>query len=152
MPQRIKVSTGYADKVSKDFQSQQFSVGLEMELTVNGTTREIEDASEKLFALCRKIVSSQKSISVDSLLNGNTSQTIPGQNTEQPRGNGNGNGKPATAKQIRYLHQLGKKADPPLTDEQVRALPQQYYGKTLETMTSQEASNLIDVLGKKKAA
>ena len=68
MPQTIKISAGYADKVSENYNSQQFSVSLEMACTITGKISEVESAADRLFALCRKIVDRQKGINVDNLL------------------------------------------------------------------------------------
>lgn len=160
MPQKVKISTGYSDKVSKDFNSQQFSVSLEMECAINGSTKEIQDASKRLFELCRRIVNDQKGVSVDGLLQQEddsmyppqTAATVPA--TPVPQGQANGQtGAPSvrniTTKQISYLFRLGQKAG--LSDEQVRQLPVQYFGRPdLQSLTSYEASKLIDTLGDKK--
>ena len=69
MPNKVKISAGYSDKTSENYNSTQYSINLEMDATINGTTAEIEQASDKLFKLCRKIVAAQKSVSVDSYLN-----------------------------------------------------------------------------------
>lgn len=147
MAQTIRISAGYADKASENYNSKQYSINLELDVQVNGNTREIEGASDRLFELCRRIVEKQKVVSVDNLLAG-----PPEPHAEEPNsGNSNGTTRPATAKQLRYLHQLAKKAN--LTDEQVNGLPRQYYSKAaLSDLTSLEASGLIDVLSQKKAA
>ena len=72
MSQKVKIQTGFSEKSTENYQSQQYSVALEMDCTINGSTREIEEASNKLFALCRKIVSAQKGVNVDTLLNNET--------------------------------------------------------------------------------
>jgi hypothetical protein len=149
MPSKIKITAGFADKVTENYQSQQYSIGLEMECQINGNTAEIEDASKRLFALCRKIVNAQKTINVDYLLqqdsiepptNGSapTTSAAPAQPTASapanaqpaqppapaPQNNGNGNGstKLATDKQIKYLFRLAMTAG--LKNDEVRHLPQ----------------------------
>ena len=77
MPNKVKISAGYSDKTSENYNSTQYSINLEMDATINGTTAEIEQASDKLFRLCRKIVAAQKGVSVDSYLNTDADHTIP---------------------------------------------------------------------------
>ncbi len=143
MPQKIKISTGYSDKSSLNYQSQQYSVSLDMEVQVNGSTQEIEDASSRLFALCRKIVSSQKSVSVDNLLNDEPLQPAPA--TPAPSSNnGNGKVKPATKKQIDYIFKLAKKSK--LSVDEINALPQNYSKNDFQSLSSVQASQIIDNL------
>lgn len=166
MPQKVKIQTGFSEKTSENYNSQQYSVSLEMECQINGSTREIEDASKRLFSLCRKIVNAQKGISVDNLLLQDDSQfpqptvpviplnQTPATSPAAPQVSGkpaNANQpKPATQKQLRFLHQLGRKSG--LSIEQVNGLPSQYFQKSIEQITSQEASTLIDILNQRKAA
>jgi hypothetical protein len=148
MSQTVRINAAYSEKNTADFNSQQYSVGLEMDAQINGSTREIEEASQKLFALCRRIVAQQKGVSVDNLLqspahNEPAPVTPPASSTNLPR--------MATSKQLLYLWKLGKRAG--LTDEQVRGLPMQYYQKaTADDLTGQEASSLIDSLTEKRKA
>ncbi len=64
--QAVKIQAGFSEKASQNYNSQQFSVSLEMECHINGTTHEIEDAAAKLFTLCRKIVANEKSTKATS--------------------------------------------------------------------------------------
>ena len=152
MPQKVKISAGYADKSSENYNSRQYSINLEIDVTVNGTTKEVEDASERLFRLCRKIVESQKGISVDNLLNDNPPQpTPPAKPAAPPAPTANGNGKLATDKQIKFIFRLGKQSK--LSNEQINALPGQYFGKpNFNSLTASEGSNLIETLSASKAA
>jgi len=153
MPQKVIISTGYSEKNTENYCSRQHSIGLEIEVNVNGSTDEVEVASNKLFALCRKIVSGQKSVNIDTLLNPAPAPaaTAPSANQEapatpqQPR--------PASSKQIRYILQIAKKNG--LTEAEIKNLPAHFDKADFSSLTSQEASDIIDHLtnlGQKKAA
>jgi hypothetical protein len=160
MSQKVKIQTGFSEKSTENYQSQQYSVALEMDCTINGSTREIEEASNKLFALCRKIVSAQKGVNVDTLLNNETPPVSSGASqpalaptsaqTSAQAPNGNGTPKPATSKQIRYVLELAKKVGMSKVD--IQNLPTTYKKQTFEALSSVEASKLIEFLSKKKAA
>jgi hypothetical protein len=68
MSQTVRISAGYSDKASENYQSRQYSFNLELDVQVNGSTLEIESASDRLFDICRRIVEKQKGVSVDNLL------------------------------------------------------------------------------------
>ena len=152
--QKVKVSAGYSDKISENYNSKQYSIALEMELQINGNTADVELASSKLFALCRKIVSAQKEVSIDGLLNQNAAAPVANSVPNPSDGkNGGLNNKPITAKQVAYIFRLGHKAG--LSDEQVRQLPMQYFGKPnpdLNSLSSGEASRIIETLSETKKA
>jgi len=160
MSQKVKIQTGFSEKTSENYNSQQYSVALEMECQINGSTREIEEASAKLFALCRKIVAGQKGVNVDTLLN---SENVPGTApVQQPpatpapaapapvNGPGPGTSKPASSKQIKYLLDSAKRIG--LSKVEIQNLPASFKKTTFESLTSVEASKLIESLAKKKAA
>ena len=42
MPQNVRIPAGYSDKASENYQSRQYSISLELDVAVNGSTREIE--------------------------------------------------------------------------------------------------------------
>lgn len=163
MSQKVRIQTGFSEKSTENYQSQQYSVALEMDCTINGSTREIEEASSKLFALCRKIVSAQKGVNVDGLLNNEAAPTASGPTppatapaapAAPPAGpsapNSNGTPKLASAKQIRYVLELAKKAG--MSTPDIQNLPATYKKQTFEALSSVEASRLIESLSKKKAA
>ena len=157
MSQKVKIQTGFSEKSTENYQSQQYSVALEMECQINGSTREIEDASNRLFALCRKIVSAQKGVNVDTLLNNEAVSSGPSQPAPAPSAppaasapSGNGTPKSATSKQIRYVLELAKKAG--MSKPDIQNLPATYKKKTFESLSSVEASKLIESLSKKQAA
>ena len=152
MPQTVKIQTGFSEKSTQNFQSTQHSISLEMDCAINGSTSEIEDASQKLFALCRKIVSVQKSVNVDSLLNNDATQTpSPPAPVSTPATGSNvipiGT---ATSKQIKYLLELAKKAS--LTHDEILAIPGTYNKNMFEQLSASEASSLINRFKMKQAA
>jgi len=146
MPQQVKIQTGFSEKTSENYNSTQHSISLEMDCSINGSTKEIEEASSKLFALCRKIVSAQRGVNVDSLLNPDVSNipaapTLPS-NAEAPR--------PATAKQIKYLLELAKSSG--MEEKAIRALPTECKKTSFEALSSSEASKLIESFSPKRKA
>jgi hypothetical protein len=149
MSQTIKISAGYSDKVSQDYNSSQYSLNLELDVVVNGSTTEIESASQKLFSLCRKLVLTQRSVNVDSILNREAS---PGANQNAPaapQSPSSSSQKPASSKQIKFLLELAKKAG--MDEASIRSLPSEFQKSSFEALSSSEASRLIDSFSKKKA-
>jgi hypothetical protein len=150
MPQTVKIQTGFSEKTSENYNSTQHSISLEMDCNINGSTHEIEEASQKLFALCRKIVSVQKSVNVDSLLN-NDMPATPAPAVPPPATNNNTTTvRLASQKQITFLLQLAKKSN--LTHDEILSLPKSYNQTRFEDLSAQEASALIDRFNHKKAA
>jgi hypothetical protein len=153
MSQTVKISAGYSDKTSENYNSSQYSLNLELDVVVNGSTTEIESASQKLFALCRKLVLAQRSVNVDTLLNREPSLAVPGANQNAPAASQSPSSSPqklASAKQIRFLLELAKKAG--MDEASIRSLPTEYQKSSFEALSSSEASKLIDSFSKKKAA
>ena len=165
MPQNVKIQTGFSEKTSENYNSTQHSISLEMDCAINGSTKEIEDASQKLFALCRKIVAAQKGVNVDSLLNSDlggkqapaaaatqTTASTPGAPSAAPQPFNNGNAMPklATPKQIKWLLDLAKKAK--LSHDEILSLPSTYKKERFEQLSAAQASALIDRFNMKKAA
>ena len=146
--QQVRINTGFSEKVVANFQSTQHSISLEMDVSVNGTTKEIEDASAKLFALCRKIVSAQKSGNVDNLLTSPTSaesvsspvQPAPAASAPSaPHAPTGTNGtKPATSKQIKYALELMKKSG--MSKQEIATIPASFNKQSFEALSSVEAS------------
>ncbi len=148
-PQTIKAA--YSDNLNGNgdkYRSQRWSIELSRDLNEN------EDAgsvSRILFEIARAAVEREKrdQISVPGVAGDGNGTNRP---LSQNRLPSNGNGRPATQKQLNYLFQLGKKTAH-LSDEQIRALPGQYFGKVdLADLTSKEASQLIDTLAENKKA
>lgn len=139
--QTVKIQTGFSEKLSQNYNSNQFSVSLEMECHINGSTQEIETAAAKLFDLCRKIVQHEKS--------GQSAQTSlnPPPNQTQFPSNGNGD-RPASAKQIAAIYAIGKSVG--LNKSQIEQLA----GVNLssKTLLVKDASKVIEFLKQKQAA
>ena len=151
MPQNVKIQAGFSEKTSENYNSTQNSIALEMNVQVNGSTREIEEASQKLFALCRKIINAQKGVNVDSLLQGDQlPATVPPGAPAAPHSPSSNAQKPATNKQIKYLLELAKKSG--MDEKSVRALPGEFQKSSFEALSSAEASSLIDSFSKKRKA
>ncbi len=149
MSQKVIISTGYSEKNTENYCSRQHSIGLEMEVNINSSTDEVEVASSKLFALCRKIVSGQKSVNIDTLLNpGVMPAAAPSANqdaTAPPQ-----QARPASSKQIKYLLELAKKSG--MDDKSIRLLPSEFQKSSFEALSSNEASKLIDSFSNKRKA
>ncbi len=147
-----------------------YGVSLEVECEINNntSTREIEEASSKLFALCRRIVAGQKGVNLDTVLN---SASVPAKAPIQPapvnpapaklvamnpapavpaEANGNGVPKPASPKQIKYLLDTAKRIG--LSKADIQNLPATFNKPSFESLSSVEASKLIESLARKKAA
>jgi hypothetical protein len=149
--QTVKISAGFAEKISENYNSTQNSISLEMNVQVNGSTREIEEASQKLFALCRKIIYAQKGVNVDSLLQGEQlPATMPSGTPAAPQSPSSSSQKLASSKQIKFLLELAKKAG--MDETSIRSLPSEFQKSSFEALSSAEASKLIDSFSKKKAA
>jgi len=149
--QTVKISAGFAEKISENYNSTQNSISLEMNVQVNGSTREIEEASQKLFALCRKIIYAQKGVNVDSLLQGEQlPATMPSGTFAAPQSPSSSTQKLSSSKQIKFLLELAKKAG--MDEAAIRLLPTEFKKSSFEALSSAEASKLIDSFSKKKAA
>lgn len=159
----VRISAGYSDKISENYNSKQFSINLELDAQINGSTQEIEQASDRLFQLCRKIVEHQKGISVDNLLTPSNPppaqlppQQPPAQNQYQQspapqQQQSQRNGKLASDKQIKFIFSLAKKSK--LPDYEVRNLPMQYFNiQNFNELSSKQASEIIESLSGSKAA
>jgi len=134
--QTVKIQTGYSDKSSQNYNSNQYSVSLEMECHINGTTHEIEDAAAKLFGLCRKIVANEKSAKAP--------QQAP-LRMNQPDGNDLPS---ASSRQIGAIMAIGRSIG--LDKSQL----EEFAGTTISStcLSSKAASRIIESLKKKQAA
>lgn len=168
MASTVRISAGYSDKVSENYNSQQFSINLEMDAQINGTTSEIEQASDRLFQLCRKIVDHQKGVSVDTLLTDQRPQqqasfpvippiSLPPQHPPQqaqhqqqpfdqpPTFNPHsGIGGHCSDKQVKCIFGIAKKRG--MVNGAIQGLAQRFGKTRIEDLTSQEASALISDL------
>lgn len=155
---QVRINTQYGEKSVSNFQSTQHSISLELDVAVqNCTTQEVEEAAQKLFSLCRKIVSSQKSVSVDSLLtqhppvSATVAPAIAAPSAATPAINHASAaqpGKPATNKQIKYALELAKKSGMSIAD--IAALPAKFNKASFEALSAKEASLIIEGFSKKQ--
>jgi len=150
----VKISCGYRAKSSANFQSEEYSIGLEMDVLINGKTEEVQQKADLLYALCKQIVNKQRGISVDSLLTPPAqSETKPETkseaNPEAPaqapaapqQSNGNGVISP---KQVKYIFALGRTKN--MFGKAVRDLVFDRFKKPVEEISRHNASVLIDEL------
>ena len=152
MAQTVRISAGYTEKTSENYNSEQYSINLEMDASINGTTTEIEQASERLFNLCRKIVNHQKGVSVDTLLSDlpQSQQPIPQQQpasnfTPPPEYSRNSNsGHQCSEKQVKAIFAIAKSRG--MVNGAITSLSNRFGKNHLEELTSQEASSLIKEL------
>jgi hypothetical protein len=160
MPQKVKIQTGFSEKTTENYQSQQYSVALEMEVSINGSTSEISEASNKLFALCRRLVSQQKAVNVDNLLTAAPVEQHPPVSTPvapaiaapsaaTPVSNAGNGTKAATSKQIKYALELAKKSG--MSKSDIAALPAKFNKASFEALSAKEASSIIEGFAKKAA-
>jgi hypothetical protein len=123
-----------------------------MDASINGTTTEIEQASERLFNLCRKIVNHQKGVSVDSLLNEvpPPQQSIPQQQPinnfapPQEYSRNSNSGHQCSEKQVKAIFAIAKGRG--MQNGAITALANRFGKQRLEELTTQEASGLIKEL------
>lgn len=143
----VRISAGYSDKISENYNSKQFSINLELDANINGSTQEIEDASARLFELCRKIVEQQKGVSVDSLL-APTPQQLPPQQPQQnfqPQTNiPSSNPSLASPAQVKCIFAVAKQNG--LQNGAIAALANRFNKPKLDDLSKQEASILIKEL------
>ena len=143
----VRISAGFSDKVSENYNSTSYSINLEMDAQINGSTTEIEQASDRLFQLCRKIVNHQKGVSVDTLL---VSQE-PSQQLPPPQAVYTQSEPPqtftsnlASEKQVKCVFAVAKGRS--MSNDAINGLAQRFGKIRLEELSSQEASSLIKEL------
>jgi len=151
MPEITVHYTENLPSTDDSYKTRRFTVELKQSVPENG---DITGITQRLFMVAKANVQSQVERAKSDLAiaeqNGSNGFQQPAP-AAPVASNGNGNGRKATQKQIKYLFQLGQKAG--LSREQVNALPQQYFSKQdFQSLTSSEASNLINTLSAKKAA
>ena len=73
----IRISAGYQETVSENYNSKRYSVQLEMDAMINGSVREVEDATAKLFELCRNIVSREKGTTLPFIVSRPNPNALP---------------------------------------------------------------------------
>lgn len=143
----IRISVGFSDKQSENYNSTAYSVNLEMDVHVNGSSHEVEEASEKLFRLCKKIVNNQKQ---PSSLPSHQADPLFSE-PEHPHLIHSHAEKPASPKQKKFILSLAKKQK--MNDLDVKNLPMKYdNASSFNELSSKQASELIEYLSGKKAA
>ncbi len=143
MAQLVRISAGYSEKSSENYNSTSYSINLEMDAQINCTTAEVEQASNRLFQLCRKIVDHQKGVSVDSLLNNQAPPQVQFDPPQQFSRNVN-NGHQCSEKQVRCIFGAAKARG--MTNAAIPALAQRFGKNRIEELTATEASSLIGEL------
>ena len=152
----------------ENFKTRRFEAVLS---TTVETDAEVAAATERLFLCARRSVESQiASASADMALHDlpqrekpkppayqpyqPQTQQVPFQQPQQqsfPSQSSYNTPKPASDKQLNLLNMLAKKSG--MSAQELLAMPQQFFGKqTLQSLTSQEASRIIDSLNQRKAA
>lgn len=152
MAQEVIIRAGYTSRTSKDYQSEEHSIQIEVPSKINGSTQEIESASDRLFRLCKKIVEQQKQdVSVDSLLSDpqpQPQQLPPPQDTTfNPPADYSRNsntGQQCSEKQVKCIFGVAKSRG--MVNGAIQGLAQRFGKQRLEELTSQEASALIKEL------
>jgi hypothetical protein len=153
-----EVTVNYTENLpstDETYKTRRFSIEIRQQIPEN---IDISPIADRLFFVAKANVQAQVSkaaadIALHDMPNGQPvpqpQQSVPSRPATPPAPSNVP--KPVSTKQINFLFRLGKEAG--LSDEQVRALPMQYYQKAmLHDLTSQEASALIDTLGEKKKA
>jgi len=131
----VRISVGFSDKQSENYNSTAYSVNLEMDVHVNGSSQEVEEASEKLFRLCRKIVENQKT------QNPPDSAALPESQQAKPSNTAVELCSPA---QIKCVFACAKQKG--LQNGAITALANRFNKPKLEDLTKHEASQLIKEL------
>ncbi len=136
----VKINTGFSDKVSENYNSQAFSVNLEMTVAINGSSSDVENAADRLFNLCKKIVEKQKGVASDPIFG--EPSTIPSHAPTENAGDTN-SPIPATDKQVKAIFGIGKGKG--LDNKEIRSLADRF-NKNIEQLSKTEASSLIQEL------
>ncbi|MFH1761576.1 MAG: hypothetical protein ABIA63_10800 [bacterium] len=132
MSQTVKIRAGYSETVTKDYNSQRYSIELEGDINLNGNghKKTIEEASQKMFATCKSLIAHEK----------DSSQTV---NDLFENGD---NEKPqfCSQKQIDFIKKLCLRKKKNVVD----VIFGQWEKENLEDLTLQEASKTIEELRK----
>ena len=145
MPNKVKISAGYSDKTSENYNSTQYSINLEMDANINGTTAEIEQASDKLFKLCRKIVAAQKGVSVDNYLSTDTDHNTPlPSSPQQPHTTSVDAANLCSPAQVKCIFAVAKSKG--LQNGAITNLAKRFNKSKLDELSRPEASQIIKEL------
>ncbi|MBF0431955.1 MAG: hypothetical protein HQK83_11785 [Fibrobacteria bacterium] len=141
----MEIKINYSENLpGNQYKTRRWSAELSQQVPDN---TDVNTATRTLFEVAKSAVRAEvERAKGDNAFNSFSQPTTVPPNTTAPNtGNFNqtNNGtKVASEKQIRFLFRLGKNAG--LSNEQISALPQQYFGKAvLQQLSSQEASQLI---------
>ena len=151
----LQITIHYTENLPSDdsFKTRRFTVELTQDVP---DTADINSITERLFVVAKANVEAQVARARGDLAlrdmtksNGNhqpvaTPAATPGL-SPQSKENGNGNGgspRLASAKQIKYLLELAKKAS--WSHDEIIALPAEFNMRRFEELTSHEASALIE--------
>jgi hypothetical protein len=134
----LKLNTSYSKKVpaESEYSSKSYHASIEMELPDGLTEQQIKDRIHGTFDLVRETVETEIGSQVSK---GNTPRNGYGQ-SQKPHND------PASAKQIKYLLDLAKVADMTPSEIVARA-----GARSIDELTRQQCSKLIDELGRKAA-
>ena len=143
----LKLNTSYSKKVpaESEYSSKSYHASIEMELPDGLTEQQIKERIHGTFELVRATVETE--------IGSQPTRQLPANNApRQPQGNGYGQGQkphndPASSKQIKYLLDLAKVAGMTPSEIVARA-----GARSIDELTRQQCSKLIDELGSKKAA
>ena len=135
----IRISASVSKKVpirGLQYSSQNFSAGMEVEVSCGSDAGEIRDKLRKLHRLLARSVDEQ--IEEQEAWNGGAPATSP----EDDRG---GNGRTATRAQLRAIRAIAREQG--FSEDEVRSHIGDYYGVVrLDELSVKEASDLIDDL------
>ena len=148
----VKISCGYSAKESANYNSSSYSINLEMEVLVNGKTADLESKADLLYDLCRRIVTKQRSASIDSLLAPNErppATTQPAVTLLTPPVNNNVPDV-ASPKQVKYIFALSRAKG--FDSKKTKDIVYDQYGKAVENLSKKDAAAVIDELKALKQA
>lgn len=146
----VKISCGYSAKASQNYQSENYSINLEMEVMVNGKTSELEQKADLLYDLCRKIVAKQRgTTATDALLAPSERTSAPSQPavTSQVPSN---TSDVISPKQIKFIHSLSRSRG--FDSKKTKEIIYDQYHKAVEQLSRKEAAAVIDDLKSLKQA
>ncbi len=142
----VKISCGYSAKESANYNSSSYSINLEMEVLVNGKTADFESKADLLYDLCRRIVTKQRSASIDSLLAPNERPPVAPQAPVIPPSPPANNNVPdvASPKQVKFIFALSRAKG--FDSKKTKEIVYDQFKKTVENLSRHEASQVISDL------
>jgi len=144
----LKLNTSYSKKVpaESEYSSKSYHASIEMELPDGLTEAQIKDRIHGTFELVRNTVETEIGTQAPRQLPANNAprQNQSGNGYRQPQNSQHSD--PASSKQIKYLLDLAKAAGMTPSEIVNRA-----GARSIDELTRQQCSKLIDELGKKAA-